>query len=237
MKLYCCYTPAHAILFERYFLPSVPEGFAVVPTVFDIDGQGDFLSAEFLQCISRKIDLILASIRSNAGGIIVWSDIDIQFFEARSDQLQAELGEHDIAFQREGKAVDYVNSGFFVCHCTERLHRFFEQVRDGLRATPHANEQWVINELLKQDGVALDWTYLPFSYYARTHGWPPPAQLSLYHANATTGKSGVERKIQQFSELAFLRRFGFLGLMLTSLKYAPGKVIRTVSCWSGRGRH
>src|SRR5262249_16377653 len=107
--------------------------------------------------------------------------------------------------------------------------RFFEKVRDGLQASPGTNEQYIINLLLEDSALDLSWTYLPFSYYARTHGWPPPRQLSLYHANATPGKGGVTTKIQHFKELAFVRRFGFPAVVLTSIKYVPKRLWRLLS--------
>src|SRR5438132_13394019 len=102
MKIYCCFTPAHEILFRQEFLPSIPETFSVHAESIEVAGPGDFLSAEFLRCINRKIDLVLKSLRANAREVIVWADIDIRFFSLSTADLVLELGEHDIAFQREG---------------------------------------------------------------------------------------------------------------------------------------
>ena len=229
MKLYCCFTLAHRILFDDYFLPSVPKTFSVVPTSLEIDGAGDFLSREFIQCIWQKIDLVLESITKNIGDVIVWSDIDIQFFDLVPETLLSQLGVSDIAFQREGHKTSDVNTGFFICRCNERTTAFFERVGDALRHNVTANEQYVVNQLLKARVTDLAWTYLPFAYYARTHGWPPPRKLALYHANATVGPDCVQRKIRQFRELAFLRRFGISALLLTSIKYAPKRLRRLLS--------
>ena len=229
MKLYCCFTPAHQILFERYFHPSAHKAFSIVPKRLAIEGAGDFLTREFIQCIWQKIDLVLETLLQNTGDVIVWSDIDIQFFDVLPEALLVQLGASDIAFQREGHNTSDVNTGFFVCRCSERTTAFFELVRVALRNNPSTNEQQVINELLRESSTDLDWAYLPFSYYARTHGWPPPSKLSLYHANGTVGSNGVQRKIQQFRELAFLRRFGISALILTSIKYAPRRLWRLLS--------
>jgi len=228
MNLFCCFTPAHEVLFKEYFLPSVPEGFSVRPTRFDIEGAGDFLSAEFIRCICRKVELILESIREHSGGVIVWSDIDIQFFDVSPEALLSHLGEHDIAFQREGPRVPDVNTGFFVCRCNARTLGFFERVKEGLERDPRTNEQYVANRLLGRNPDLL-WAYLPPGYYARTHGWPPPRGLALYHANATPGKGGVAMKIAQFRELAFLHRFRPLALAVTGVKYAPKRIRRLLS--------
>src|SRR4051812_19412588 len=96
MKIYCCFTPAHEVLFKDYFLPTVPGGFTVTSSLLEIEGAGDYLSAEFLRCISGKIELVLKSIKDNWGDVIVWSDIDIQFFNLQPALLLAQLDDHDI---------------------------------------------------------------------------------------------------------------------------------------------
>lgn len=229
MKLYCCFTPAHQVLFDDYFLPSVPDGFSVTPNRIAIEGAGDFLSPEFVQCIWQKVDLILETVVENFGGIIVWSDIDIQCFELSVADLASELGDSDVAFQREGRNTTDVNTGFIACRCNERTLAFFQKVKGALLQNPTTNEQHVVNELLRAGEPGIAWTHLPFTYYARTHGWPPPRRLALYHANGTMGSNGVWRKIQQFKELAFLRRYGIAALLLTSIKYAPRRLWRLLS--------
>ena len=207
MKLFCCFTPAHEILFRNYFLPSLPSVFSLQVERIEVAGPGDYLSPEFLQCINQKIQLVLESLAINQGEVIVWSDIDIQFFDLSEKDLLAHLGDHDIAFQRESKIGPAVNTGFFVCRSNHRVSAFFQEVEEGLRLNPSANEQFVVNELLRADSDDLSYTYLPFTYYARTQGWPPPMNLVLYHANFTVGAEGIAQKLQQFRELDFLRRF------------------------------
>ena len=75
MKIHACYTPAHEVLWRDYFVPSIPAGCAVQGDVLDIEGQGDFLSREFLQCIRQKISLVLKSLDEEK--VVVWSDVDI----------------------------------------------------------------------------------------------------------------------------------------------------------------
>ena len=230
MKLFCCFTPAHEVLYREYFRPTVPAGFTVEAIRMEISGAGDFLSAEFLRCISQKVDLILQSILDHPGEVILWSDIDIQFFGVRPEDLLTQLSTHAIAVQREGHRIAQVNTGFFVCRCDEPARRFFEQIKEGLQQNPATNEQTVANILLASPQTAsLAWTYLPFTYYARTHGWPPPRDLVMYHANETAGRRGVERKIRQFREFAFLRRFRWLALLVTAVKYAPKRLRRLLS--------
>jgi nucleotide-diphospho-sugar transferase len=228
MKIYCCFTPAHEILLRQEFLPSIPETFSVHAESIELAGPGDFLSPEFLRCINRKMELVLESLHTNRGEVIVWADIDIRFFSLAPDDLRVELGEHDIAFQREGKKGQYVNTGFFVCRANQRLIDFFRRVSAALHDDPHVNEQIVVNRLL-DDQSELSWTHLPLRYYARTHGWPPPSNLALYHANATMGPAGVARKLRQFRDLNLLRRLPILGLAITCIKFAPKRLKRLLT--------
>ncbi len=236
MKIFCCYTPAFEGLYKECFLPSVPEAFSVAATEIEIAGSGDFMSPEFVKSISRKIDLILESLEANRGEVVIWADVDIQFFDLRPAGVLEELGDCDIVFQHEGRNTADVNTGFFACRCNEAVRAFFGRVRDVFHSGPRTNEQGVINKLLQEEAHGLRWGYFSFRYYARTHGWPPPRGMALYHANYTIGPHGVERKMAQFREVAFLRRFGFAALVFTSIKYAPRRVIRLATEWFSRRR-
>lgn len=226
MKLFCCFTPAHEILFTNYFAPSVSSEFSITSYRLEIAGAGDFLSSEFLQCIHQKIDLILDSIRQHQGDIIAWSDIDIQFFDLQPSGLEKIIGENDIVFQKEGPKVDEVNTGFFVCRCNQAVENFFLQVRDGLKSNLKANEQLVANQLLQKGSRNLSWGFLPLKFYARSHGWPPPRDMVIYHANYSSGANGIQKKIDQFHDVAFLRRYGWLARVLTTLKYGGKRLLK-----------
>jgi hypothetical protein len=86
-----------------------------------------------------------------------------------------------------------------------------------------------INRLLFTDSEAvsgLTWGYLPLSYYARTHGWPPPRKLALYHANYTLGPDGIGQKFAQFREVDSLVRWGCPAYIWSIAKRIPGKLLK-----------
>ena len=193
----------------------------------EIQGPGDYLSEEFLLCIRKKIELVIASIAENTGKIIVWSDVDIRFFDLSPDGLVGTLGESDIAFQRESRRSHDVNTGFFVCRCTERIRQFFERVRSELEHRAGENEQMVVNRLLETMSFPWPrWGCLPASYYARTHGWPPPVLLTIYHANYTKGPDAIGQKLAQFREVAVITRGGLHAWLWSVLRRIPGKFFR-----------
>ncbi|MGC4016773.1 MAG: putative nucleotide-diphospho-sugar transferase [Luteolibacter sp.] len=225
MKVFCCFTPAHEILFSGYFQPSLPSDFEVHSTLLDLKGAGDFYSKEFLECIRRKIDLIVRSMEENDGQVILWSDVDIIFLDGTAADLEAtyEASGKDILFQTESPKTPEVNTGFIVCRASPAVADFFRNVGARLAADPGKNEQAIVNEMLAE-GIALSWGKLPVKYYARTHGWPAPADIFIYHANYTAGKDGIGQKIRQFRELHAVRRYGLPAKLWFGLKKVPKKL-------------
>src|SRR3982074_1281162 len=102
MKIFCCYTPSHHTLYYDDFLPTIPPGFTVQSEVIEMFGQGHYDSPQFVPCVVKKVDLILQSLRAHAGSVIIWADVDIQFYRLTPDIVMAELGDRDIAFQADG---------------------------------------------------------------------------------------------------------------------------------------
>jgi hypothetical protein len=228
MKIFCCYTASHNRLYHDDFLPTIPPAFTLQSELIEMFGQGHYDSPQFVPCVVKKVDLILQSLRENTGSVIIWSDVDIQFYRLTPGIALAELGDHDIAFQAAGVPADEINSGFFICRCNQRVIKFFEEVRHGL-CHEHAGEieERVINKLLPRLGEdELSWRQLPRSFYARSNYWPPPRDLVLYHANQTPGPDGLELKHGQLREMALLQRYGLPILLYTCIKYAPRRVRR-----------
>ena len=64
-----------------------------------------------------------------------------------------------------------------------------------------------------KEGVAFAWGHLPVDFVARTHGWPPPRRMSIYHANYTLGPNGVAQKIRQFKAVRAMQRFGLPAIL------------------------
>jgi len=229
MRLHCCYTPAHEILYREIFVPSVPSGLAIESTLIDEAGRGDFLSPEFLRCIRLKIELVEASLHtSDEHEILVWSDVDVRFVDLSGEKLAEMLGSSnaDIMFQREAPWLRDVNTGFFVCRANEAVRKFFGSVRNSLKQETAINEQMAANRLLLEgEGISdLRWDYLPRTFYARTHGWPPPRNLSIYHANYTKGPNAVGLKLKQFAELEMILRGGWTAWAWSAVRRIPEKI-------------
>jgi hypothetical protein len=226
MKIFCCYTPAHAVLLEEHFKPSLPADFDLVAYPIAASGPGDFLSPEFLECIRKKIDLVIGSLKENSGEIILWSDIDIVFLRTSAEELRKEFQKAGklILFQRETPASLEVNTGFMLCLASDETIRFFETLRSRLLAASHRNEQGIANDLLSE-GYSIPWGHLPDDYYARTHGWPPPSSIRIYHANYTLGTDGIGQKIRQFRQLKVMDNCGVLGKIYVGIEIILGRML------------
>jgi hypothetical protein len=236
MKIFCCYTPSHNTLYHDDFVPTIPAGFMLQSEVIEMFGEGHYDSPQFVPCVGKKVDLILQSLREHAGSVIIWSDVDIQFYRLTPDLATAELGDRDIAFQAAGVPAYDINSGFFICRCNQPVVQFFEKVRHSLC---HENageiEERVINKLLPTlSDSELSWCMLPRRFYARSNKWPPPRDLVLHHANSTAGANGLAKKHRQLREVALLQRYGLPVLLYTCVKYAPRRVRRLWDEWLGR---
>jgi hypothetical protein len=216
VKFYCTYTPAHEILYRDWFLPSVPDGIEVVAIPAAIQGKGDFLSEEFLRCVRAKVAMIVESIRVNRGKWIVWTDIDILLFSGlreRLDGIIGDAGDRRLFFQMETRKASEVNTGFILIRCDEDTESFFVEVGKRMERDKGKNEQAVENEMLREC-AAPAWGYLPVEFVARTHGWPPPREMAIYHANYTLGADGVGQKIRQFRRVNAMRRWGLPAILL-----------------------
>jgi len=230
MNLFCCHTPAHDILYRKVFLPSIPVEFSVRSMLIDEKGPGNFLSPEFLRCIRKKIALIEASLQATESELLAWSDVDIRMVDLSAERLADELATRnvDILFQRESPHLSDVNTGFFVCRTNDAVRALFARVKLVLETDTEINEQIAVNRLLsnRHDKELPRWGHLPDSYYARTHGWPPPKRLVLYHANYTKGPNAVGQKLAQFAELESILRSGFPARWWSILRRSPHKILR-----------
>ena len=119
-----------------------------------------------------------------------------------------------------------VNTGFFVCRPTTPVRKFFERIQRYLETDASLNEQMAANHLLRESGEVhrLRWGFLPPSYYARTHGWPPPRNLAIYHANYTKGSDAVGLKLAQFEELEGILTRGWPARVASIVRRLPRKM-------------
>lgn len=199
MKVLSVLSESHRVLFENYFMKTIPCPEDVFVKQLDLEGDGTYGTDTWQKAVNEKTRFVVSFLNSiDSGTYFIFSDIDVQFFPAFSlDKLKNELDQSkkDILFQKEVKNINSttVNSGFYIAKSSPRLINFFEEVLSYLENLDFKSDQRAINILLQY--TSLKWGYLSFDYYARTHGFPPPISICCHHANKA---DNVEKKIKQF---------------------------------------
>lgn len=156
-------------------------------------------------------------ILENRGKIIIWSDVDIEFFSRCTDLINTAIGGKGIVFQAEWWPRKEVNSGFAVMRCNERTLQLYQLVSEmHTENLPHANQS-AINYILAQKKLHVFWDILPNQFWAMSHyqfdSSFSPADTVLHHVNCTAPvvcngeKIGsVELKLHQMKNVkTFLR--------------------------------
>lgn len=243
MKIYTCHTPSHEILYRGHFLPTLPAELVNVSYPLEPMGASDFGSPGFLQSIGAKMRLVIESIEANRGDAILWSDVDIVFRRsplAFLHELLETSPEVDIWFQSEARDPSCdVNAGFVLMRCNDSVKALYEAATAMMNASGQSNDQEALNHLLRSD-ASLNWGYLPGSFFARSHGWPPRRDIFLYHANCTVGDDGVGQKIRQFRELETFWRYGWPYVQYRRYRAKIEKLGRKANArlrrWSGQDR-
>ena len=131
MKVYTTYTPSHKVLFENYFLKTLPDEFII--KAFEIPQEcktGDFYAEGWDKTCYRKVELFYDACKENMGGVFVFLDVDIQFFGNIKDILLEELGDFDIACQDD---LTTRSSGQFICRCNDATLNMFAKMKDEYR--------------------------------------------------------------------------------------------------------
>jgi len=203
MKLYCVITPSHRSLYQRFFVPSLARSeFELQAFWLDQAGNGEFLADDFTNCIKFKLAKIRESIQQNRGEIIVWSDIDIQFFGLRPDHILAYFDpETDFVAQRLNSRDDVICGGFYAIRCSIKMTDFFDRVTLVTHKETGGNEQEAINSVLAIAPNSINSRLFGSEFYARSHGIRIPPDARLHHATCVVQGDSIRQKTQMLEAL------------------------------------
>ncbi|MBM4309974.1 MAG: glycosyltransferase family 77 protein [Deltaproteobacteria bacterium] len=206
MKLFSICTAPAAVLKDEWFLKTLRDDWEL--HIVDLDdvpqGNGDYLSREWYYCIRKKFDILLDAIAANPDGIIIWADIDIQFFRPCAGIIRRCLQDRDIVFQRWNRSGSEINSGFMAIRCNDRSRAFFKAVSATDFSRRAFADQDAINDLLKAGSPPIRWGVFPRTFYHVYLG-PAPGRIALHHGcgapppGIRDGRfiSSIEHKIDQ----------------------------------------
>ena len=221
------YSPAHEVLFRKFFRASFPHPTWIVAERLELGGNAEYLSSEWQQAVAAKPAVIARHLRNSPeGSTIVYSDSDIQFLPGFSAiglvKIFGTAGK-DILFQKENTLPDSqeLNTGFCVMRASPRLADFFERAAAELQVAGVRNDQPVISELLPRS--AITWGFLPLTFYARSHGFPPPHDAWIHHANFTL-RNSTQAKVRGLGRVHRMFHGGpigwYQGIVEECLEYA-----------------
>ena len=127
MNLYSVFTPSHREMYEKYFLPSLPDEFVVHAKEIPQEcPTGSFYQEGWDRTCYRKVEHFIEICKENFGDMFIFSDVDIQFFGKFKDVMIEELGDCDIACQDDYSTF---SSGFFICKCNDTTLEMFENMK------------------------------------------------------------------------------------------------------------
>ena len=196
IKLYGFYNEAHKVLKDN-FLKTLKDDWEINIFYLDIKGNGDFRSKEFLEIAELKLPFCLDAIEKNQGNIIIYSDMDIQFFGSCDKIIKEEIKNKDMLFVQEGNMV---NAGFIVIKCNERTKEFFKLACKEDIHKHHLSDQGVINELLNKNIMEdLKIGKLPSQFWLSTHS-ELPKDIIFHHAvntASTKEKTSLQLKLEE----------------------------------------
>ncbi len=216
MKLFSIYTNQTLVLKDQWFLKTLQDDWEL-HLIYLKDapkGDGDYLSDEWYYCIKSKIALLIEAIKNNWNAVIIWADIDIQFFRRCTDIIEQSIQNNDIVFQIWNKKKKEVNSGFMAIRCNEKTLAFFKTVL----ATPFKDRKYadqdIINDMLKQGSMSIRWGFFGREIYHIGLG-VVPFNIVLHHACGTSAPfikygrkiSSIELKIKQLTRLRRVKGF------------------------------
>lgn len=132
MKLYTIYTPSHKILYENYFLKTIPNEFEIVAVEDNRQycPSGSYYSKGWDKICFRKTELFVRACEENIGGCFFYCDVDVQFFKPFKNDLIDELEDFDIACQDDGNNKKNGHcSGVFICRANEKTLDMFRYMK------------------------------------------------------------------------------------------------------------
>lgn len=198
MKLIFVYTKSHERLLEEWFLPTVGDEYELNPARCDVEGRGRYMEEDWTEAVMFKCCRIIDAIRENPGQIVVYSDVDVQFFGPTMERVRGAVVGRDIVCHLDAPNGQFC-TGFFAVRANDATVRLWEDVKKSIPA--ERRDQPAFNRLLRERKDIRS-GYLPIEFFGTgtfhrqmwtrgTRVYIPP-RPAMFHANWTVG---VESKL------------------------------------------
>jgi hypothetical protein len=183
------------------------EGVDLIIRFMPQECQGYFECVDWNKTMHRKIDYIIQYLEEmSEADIMIHADVDIKFYKPFKQDIEALLGDYDIAFQNDGNCLCM---GFFAARKSQRLIDLMRSVKNNI--AKYGNDQYAMNALIAASG--LKFGVLPPRYYSfgalnsctnwnvTIQSFNVPKDIILHHANWTVGVDNKIALIRKTEEL------------------------------------
>lgn len=209
------YSPAHKPLFDNFFSPSfnkfLSKDFELIVSMGEQICTVEFEKGGWNAQVKEKVLFANTVIQNMKNGFLLFSDVDIVFFENIKNQLIDELGKFDLIFQNDGASdltlEHNLCSGFYFCRINNRIREFFSHMVENYDDS--CSDQVNFNRFLANSKVRykyLSKRFFNFSYGVRRSWEPnmkipfPDHTLAIYHANYTLGNENKSILLREFTK-------------------------------------
>jgi len=180
------------------------------------------MEEDWVQGVVFKSSKIIEAIKENLGEVILFCDVDIQFFKPVKDVLQKAIEGKDIVCQLDDPGGNLC-TGFFVMRCSDKTLKLWEDVREA--AKKEKRDQMAFNRFLRER-EDIKYGTLPRTYFGGgtflNKVWKPgkplyvPLGATMHHAN-WVHQNGV--KIEQLKYVRGLIKRGPLFIVLNNIYF------------------
>jgi hypothetical protein len=183
MRLFSICTASVHNIRDEFFLPTCPPDLEPWIVTLEDSRAYEWGSSVHETLVRAKVEYLADLARQNTGEIVLWADLDIQFFGPCADLIEHYMEGKDLAFQSElWPSCGTVSAGLIAVRCNSRSAAFFDTVKKLPFKADTFLDQGAMQSLLNQ-GFDIDWVILPHKFWAYSHGGLPPREILLHHAN------------------------------------------------------
>lgn len=202
-KVHTIWTESHSLLKRFWYERTLQDDWAVVSHKVDSSGNGDFRSNSFQQAVVSRCRLIVDSLEEcDKNEVVIWTDIDIQWFRSAEQDLLTLLEDVDLLYQRETTGEERVNAGLLVFKVSGPVIDTTRRWRDAFSDGGSGKLDQEVLDIVLQDSP-IRRRPLPARYWHRYLG-PMPDDVVMHHAIGTfptEDKSSVQHKYEQLMEV------------------------------------
>ena len=161
IDIICYYDNHHERMFDDFFFLTYQKHLSksfnlVAHKINSKYNNSSFESTNWCELIINRFDILKEYIKNNPSNWVVFSDIDIVFFDNFIVDIYPALYQTnvDILYMSEclhNQNKWYINGGFFLFKCTDYIYNYFSHVQENIKFMAKPNDQIFIQEYLKKN--------------------------------------------------------------------------------------